>query len=130
MRMRWAMPAMLAVAAVVAVGCGGDDDDGGGGGGGSASGETLTVWNNEFQPDRMAATQAILDEFARVQEIRAASEHALEEVAQAHRSLLARLHPEEWPDIQGHVDALGQITGESANEALLDEVFRRFCVGK
>jgi multiple sugar transport system substrate-binding protein len=62
-RTRWAMPAMLAVAAVVAVGCGGDDDDGGGGGGGSASGETLTVWNNEFQPDRMAATQAILDEF-------------------------------------------------------------------
>ncbi len=26
-------------------------------------GETLTVWNNEFQPDRMAATQDILDEF-------------------------------------------------------------------
>ena len=61
--MRSAMPAMLAVAAMVAVGCGGDDDDGGGEGGGSASGETLTVWNNEFQPDRMAATQAILDEF-------------------------------------------------------------------
>jgi multiple sugar transport system substrate-binding protein len=62
--MRWAVPAMLAVAAVVAVGCGGDDEEGGGGeGGGASSGETLTVWNNEFQPDRMAATQAILDEF-------------------------------------------------------------------
>lgn len=28
------------------------------------------------------------------------------------------------------LDALGQVTGESATEALLDEVFRRFCVGK
>jgi multiple sugar transport system substrate-binding protein len=62
-RTRWAMPAMLAVAAVVAVGCGGDDDEGGGEGGGGTSGETLTIWNNEFQPDRMAATQAILDDF-------------------------------------------------------------------
>ena len=56
-----AVLASLAAAAVVAVGCGGDDEEGGGEGGGS--GETLTVWNNEFQPDRMAATQEILDEF-------------------------------------------------------------------
>jgi multiple sugar transport system substrate-binding protein len=54
--------ACIAAAAVVAVGCGDDDDDGGGASGGG-SGETLTVWNNEFQPDRMAATQEILDEF-------------------------------------------------------------------
>ena len=56
-----AVLASIAAAAVVAVGCGGDDEEGGGEGGGS--GETLTVWNNEFQPDRMAATQEILDEF-------------------------------------------------------------------
>ncbi len=56
-----AVLASVAAAAVVAVGCGGDDEEGGGEGGGS--GETLTVWNNEFQPDRMAATQEILDEF-------------------------------------------------------------------
>ena len=60
--MRRTVLALLAVAAVVAVGCGGDDEEGGGEGGG-ASGETLTVWNNEFQPDRLAATQAIIDEF-------------------------------------------------------------------
>ena len=35
-----------------------NEGDAAGGGG-----ETLTVWNNEFQPDRMAATQDILDEF-------------------------------------------------------------------
>jgi tRNA modification GTPase len=28
------------------------------------------------------------------------------------------------------LDSLGQVTGESASQALLDEVFRRFCVGK
>jgi hypothetical protein len=50
--------ASVAVAAVVAAGCGGDDDEGGGSAEGG-SGETLTVWNNEFQPDRMAATQEI-----------------------------------------------------------------------
>jgi multiple sugar transport system substrate-binding protein len=60
--MRRAALASLAVLAMVAVGCGGDDDEGGDAAGGG-SGETLTVWNNEFQPDRMAATQEILDEF-------------------------------------------------------------------
>ena len=62
---RRAFLASVAVVAAVAAGCGGDDgEDGGGGGGGeSASKETLTIWNNESQPDRMAATQVILDEF-------------------------------------------------------------------
>jgi multiple sugar transport system substrate-binding protein len=63
-KQRRAFLASLAVVAAVATGCGGDDGgDDGGGGGSSASKETLTVWNNEFQPDRMKATQAILDEF-------------------------------------------------------------------
>ncbi len=57
----------VAVLALAAGGCGGGDDDSGGGGGGGAgggtSGETLTVWNNESQPDRMTATQSILDDF-------------------------------------------------------------------
>jgi multiple sugar transport system substrate-binding protein len=60
--MRRAALASLAVLAALAVGCGGDDDEGDAAGGGG-SGETLTVWNNEFQPDRMAATKEILDEF-------------------------------------------------------------------
>ena len=28
------------------------------------------------------------------------------------------------------LDALGEITGETMNEAIIDEVFSRFCVGK
>jgi multiple sugar transport system substrate-binding protein len=62
--MRRAALICLTVLATVAAGCGDDGgDEGGAGGSGAASGETLTVWNNEFQPDRMQATQAILDEF-------------------------------------------------------------------
>ena len=58
------LPVLLCGAVLALAGCGGGDDDGGGGDASEGpSGETLTVWNNEFQPDRMKATQAILDEF-------------------------------------------------------------------
>ena len=61
--MRRAAMICLAGLATFAVGCGGGDDDGGGDSAGGPSGETLTVWNNESQPDRMTATQSILDDF-------------------------------------------------------------------
>ena len=64
MTIRKTFAVTLAAVTLVAAGCG--DDDEGGGGGGSADelrGQTITVWNNEFQPDRLKATQAILDEF-------------------------------------------------------------------
>lgn len=60
---RWVVVTLLAVLAALAVGCGGDDD--GGSESGSVRGETLTVWNNEFQPDRMEATEAILADFTK-----------------------------------------------------------------
>lgn len=65
MQLRRAVVASVAALTLIAASCGDDDESGGGGGGGDGggSGETLTVWNNEFQPDRMKATQAILDEF-------------------------------------------------------------------
>ena len=65
MRIRWAVLTLLAVLAALAAGCGGDDDDDGGGESGSIKGETLTVWNNEFQPDRMQATEDILADFTK-----------------------------------------------------------------
>ena len=46
-----------------ATGCGGDDPA-------PLSGATLTVWNNEHQADRVAATKAILDDFTRSTGIR------------------------------------------------------------
>jgi multiple sugar transport system substrate-binding protein len=59
------LPVLLCGAILALAGCGGGDDDGGGDASEGPSGETLTVWNNEFQPDRVKATQAILDEFTR-----------------------------------------------------------------
>jgi multiple sugar transport system substrate-binding protein len=55
----------LAAIALAAAGCGGDDDEGGGGSSDELRGQTITVWNNEFQPDRVKATQAVLDEFTK-----------------------------------------------------------------
>jgi multiple sugar transport system substrate-binding protein len=66
MKTAHALGTALAVVVLTAAGCGGDDEGGGGGGGGgggSLRGQQITVWNNEFQPDRLKATQAIFDEF-------------------------------------------------------------------
>jgi multiple sugar transport system substrate-binding protein len=49
---------LVVLVVVLAAGCGEDDPV-------PLSGETLTVWNHEHQPDRLAATQAILDDFTR-----------------------------------------------------------------
>jgi multiple sugar transport system substrate-binding protein len=60
--------AAVAALALGAAGCGGDgDDDGGGGGSGSGGNEnvTLDVWTNEFQPDRVAATERSLADFTK-----------------------------------------------------------------
>lgn len=48
--------------ALLAAGCGGGD---GSSDSGPIRGKTITVWNNESQPDRMKSTQAILDDFTR-----------------------------------------------------------------
>ena len=56
MRARTFVVALLAVILVVSVGCGG-------GGGKKDSGDSLTFWTAEDNPDRVKATQAILDRF-------------------------------------------------------------------
>jgi multiple sugar transport system substrate-binding protein len=56
---------LIALAGTVA-GCGGDDSGGGGGGGGDSAdtkGQTVTVWSNEFQPDRIKALENSLAKF-------------------------------------------------------------------
>jgi multiple sugar transport system substrate-binding protein len=64
MSIRRATLASLTVVAALVAGCGGDDDDGGGETeSGSIRGQSLTIWTNEFQPDRMEKTEAILADF-------------------------------------------------------------------
>ncbi len=56
--MRRAVCCGLAALALGAAGCGGDDEEPA-----SVEGASLTVWSNEFQPDRLQATEAILADF-------------------------------------------------------------------
>jgi multiple sugar transport system substrate-binding protein len=60
---RRALTISLTILAAVTAGCGGGNDDKGGKADAPIRGQTITVWNNEFQPDRLQATQAILDDF-------------------------------------------------------------------
>jgi len=53
---------IVAAAAALIAGCGGEDDPREEV---SLRGRTITVWNNEHQPDRMAATREILADFTR-----------------------------------------------------------------
>ncbi len=45
---------------------------------------------------------------------------------------LADALPEDFVsiDVRAALEALGEITGETAGEDLLDAIFRRFCIGK
>jgi multiple sugar transport system substrate-binding protein len=61
MSLRLTLLALLAVLAAVAAGCGGDDGDDGG----PIRGDTITVWSNEFQPDRLNAIEDILASFTK-----------------------------------------------------------------
>jgi multiple sugar transport system substrate-binding protein len=56
MRARTFVGALLGVLLVIAVGCGGRDNK-------NDRGETLTFWTAEDNPDRVKATQAIIDRF-------------------------------------------------------------------
>jgi tRNA modification GTPase len=56
---------------------------------------------------------------------------ALEALRSAHSGLMQHMPPEIVAlDVALATDALGSITGEVANEDVLDAIFREFCVGK
>ncbi|WNB86577.1 extracellular solute-binding protein [Cellulomonas sp. ATA003] len=66
MKIRGTAVAMTTVAALTLTACTSDDGGGGGtgGGDGTASGDGLTVWIQEDLPDRVAAAQAIVDDYS------------------------------------------------------------------
>ncbi|PNY80520.1 DNA repair ATPase [Deinococcus koreensis] len=57
-----------------------------------------------------ATGEAMLDEFSKVQSIRAQSEAAMTQARAAHHALLGRLQPESWTQIAEYTQALGEIS--------------------
>ena len=61
----------------------------------------------------------------------AALRSAAESAARAHTALAAGLTPDvAVSDVEAAIDALGELTGASASEQVLQRIFERFCVGK
>jgi tRNA modification GTPase len=60
-----------------------------------------------------------------------ALESASAHLAETYRTLTAGL-PADFAsiDLRGALDALGKITGETATEDIIEEIFSRFCIGK
>ena len=108
--------ALLATATIVAASlaaCSSDDDDGDGGGGGDA--DKITVWIEEDLPDRVAATQAIVDAFTAESGIEVELVAVAED--QFNQILTSNAAAGELPDVMGGIP-LGQIRTLSANELL------------
>ena len=100
-------------------------DDGGGGGGGDA--DSITVWIEEDLPDRVAATQAIVDQFTADTGIEVELTPVAED--QFNQILTSNAAAGDLPDVMGGIP-LGQIRTLSSNElidtdavsAVLDEL--------
>ena len=107
--------ALLATATIVAASlaaCSSDDDDGDGGGGGGDA-DKITVWIEEDLPDRVAATQAIVDAFTAESGIEVELVAVAED--QFNQILTSNAAAGELPDVMGGIP-LGQIRTLSANE--------------
>jgi multiple sugar transport system substrate-binding protein len=94
--------------------CGGDDDDGGGGGGGGGD-DTLTVWIIEDLPDRVAATQEIVDAFSEESGVTVELTPVAED--QFAQILTSNAAAGDLPDVIGGIP-LGQVRTLSANELI------------
>jgi multiple sugar transport system substrate-binding protein len=89
----------------------GSDDDGDDGGGGDA--DKITVWIEEDLPDRVAATQAIVDQFTEKTGVEVELVAVAED--QFNQILTSNAAAGELPDVMGGIP-LGQIRTLSANE--------------
>jgi multiple sugar transport system substrate-binding protein len=111
---RRAGAALLATGLVASLAaCGSDDSSGGGGGGGED--ETLNVWIIEDLPDRVAATQEIVDAFSEESGTKVKLTPIAED--QFAQILTSNAAAGELPDVIGGIP-LGQVRTLSANELL------------
>lgn len=106
-----ALAAAVLLSATLAA-CGGDDDGGGGGGGGD---DAIDVWIVEDLPDRVAATQAIVDAFTEESGIEVKLTPVAED--QFNQILTSNAAAGELPDVMGAIP-LGALRTLSANELL------------
>ena len=118
------LAALAAVCVLTAAACSGNDsgggDDGGGeGGGGDAAGGSIKVWIQEDLPDRVAATQAIVDSFSEESGIEVDLVPVAED--QFNQLLTSSAAAGDLPDVIGGV-SLPQVRTLSANELLNTDV--------
>jgi multiple sugar transport system substrate-binding protein len=115
-RMRRAGAALLATGLLAALAaCGGDDDSDGGGGG---DGDTLTVWIVEDLPDRVEATQKIVDAFSAESGVTVELTAVAED--QFNQILTSNAAAGELPDVIGALP-LGALRTLSANDLINTE---------
>jgi multiple sugar transport system substrate-binding protein len=106
--------ALLAAATTVAASlaaCSSDDD----GGGGDSASKSITVWIEEDLPDRVAATQAIVDAFTKESGIKVKLVAVAED--QFNQILTSNAAAGDLPDVMGGIP-LGQIRTLSGNELI------------
>ena len=92
--------------------CGGDDSDGGGGGGDA---DSITVWIVEDLPDRVAATQEIVDAFSKESGVEVELTAVAED--QFNQILTSNAAAGDLPDVIGALP-LGALRTLSANELI------------
>ncbi|HLU56376.1 MAG TPA: extracellular solute-binding protein [Pseudonocardia sp.] len=97
----------------------------GGGGDGDGEGNTITVWTADTLPDRVAATQAIIDRFT--QETGIQVELVGVEEDQFNQTLTASAAAGDLPDVIGSIPlssvntlAINDLTNTDANQAVID----------
>jgi len=106
--------ALLATATIVAASlaaCSSDDD----GGDGDSDSKSITVWIEEDLPDRVAATQAIVDSFTKETGIKVELVAVAED--QFNQILTSNAAAGDLPDVMGGIP-LGQIRTLSGNELI------------
>ena len=114
-RRRRALVALAAVAALTASACSGGGEEDEGGGGDAAGGGSIKVWIQEDLPDRVAATQEIVDAFSQESGVEVELVPVAED--QFNQLLTSSAAAGDLPDVIGGI-SLPQVRTLSSNDLL------------